>query len=255
MTTAPRSATSSVHARSRYFNYDVYDLFYQGYGDTVPTTGFGAAGMTFEKTNSHPTQRRVYEQYLTQWTSLSTAATNRRTILQAWHDAWVEARRQGRRGLLEPNQLIQPENNTVQQEVPDIRVRHYFIRNDDPAKALEVQALVRRLQRMDVRVQRLTRSQAVADFTPYGRRARRVELPAGSYVVTMGQRQKHWVQAMLNEDTYVPFPYFYDVTAWSQPLLFNVAGGYSGRRLRAMRTAPVSAQADPGVPGMAEACR
>ena len=29
----------------------------------------------------------------------------------------------------------------------------------------------------------------------------------------MAQRQKHWVQAMLNEDTYTPFPYFYDVTA------------------------------------------
>ena len=31
--------------------------------------------------------------------------------------------------------------------------------------------------------------------------------------ISMDQRQKHWVQAMLNEDTYVPFPYFYDVTA------------------------------------------
>ena len=35
-----------------YFNYDVYDLFYAGYGDTVPANGFGAAGMTFEKTSS-----------------------------------------------------------------------------------------------------------------------------------------------------------------------------------------------------------
>ena len=47
----------------------------------------------------------------------------------------------------------------------------------------------------------------------------------------MDQRQKHWVQAMLNEDTYVPFPYFYDVTAWSQPLLYDVGGGYSGAPL------------------------
>src|SRR5215218_8120291 len=37
---------------------------------------------------------------------------------------------------------------------------------------------------------------------------------------------------MMNEDTYTPFPYFYDVTAWSQPLLFNVDGGYSSERLR-----------------------
>jgi hypothetical protein len=47
----------------------------------------------------------------------------------------------------------------------------------------------------------------------------------------MAQAQKHWVQAMLNEDTYTPFPYFYDVTAWSQPLLFNVDGGRSGALL------------------------
>jgi hypothetical protein len=47
----------------------------------------------------------------------------------------------------------------------------------------------------------------------------------------MGQGQKHWVQAMLNEDTYVPFPYFYDVTAFSGPLLNNLPGGYSGARL------------------------
>ena len=42
-----------------YFNYATYDLFYMGYGDTVPATGFGAAGMTFEKTNSDPTHKRV----------------------------------------------------------------------------------------------------------------------------------------------------------------------------------------------------
>ena len=59
----------------------------------------------------------------------------------------------------------------------------------------------------------------------------------------MAQAQKHWVQAMLNEDTYTPFPYFYDVTGWSNPLLFNVAGGYSGAALRplAVRVLPVPA--------------
>ena len=63
----------------------------------------------------------------------------------------------------------------------------------------------------------------------------------------MDQRQKHWVQAMLNEDTYVPFPYFYDVTAWSQPLLYDVGGGYSGAQLT-MATPVVGAVPDPGVP-------
>jgi len=55
------------------------------------------------------------------------------------------------------------------------------------------------------------------------------------------------VQAMLNEDTYVPFPYFYDVTAWSQPLLYDVGGGYSGVAVP-MATEAVGPVPDPGVP-------
>jgi len=221
-----------------YFNYDVYDLFYQGYGDTVPTTGFGAAGMTYEKTNRDAASVRVAQQYLTQWNSLSEAAAAKARILAGWHDAWVEAERQGAAGELEPNEVVQPDN-TVQQPVPDITVRQYFIRDRDRAKRDELQALVRRLQRMDVEVRRLARDATVEDYTPYGRATRRQRLRRGDYVVSMDQRQKHWVQAMLNEDTYTPFPYFYDVTAWSQPLLFNVDGGYSGAALRGVRTEPV----------------
>ena len=73
-------------------------------------------------------------------------------------------------------------------------------------------------------------------------------MPAGTWYVPMAQMQKHWVQAMLNEDTYTPFPYFYDVTAWSQPLLFNVRGGYSGERLR-LRARGVGRARRPGCAG------
>ena len=138
-----------------YFNYATYDLFYQGYGDTVPATGFGAAGMTFEKTSSDPTHKRVFEQYLTQWTSLSQAAANKDAILAGWRQSWVDALAQGQAGALEPNQVVQPENE-IQQEVPPLTVRQYFIRADEPSRAREVQSLVRRLQRMDVEVRRLT---------------------------------------------------------------------------------------------------
>ena len=43
---------------------------------------------------------------------------------------------------------------------------------------------------------------------------------------------------MLGEDSYVPFPYFYDVTAWSGPLLLNVPAGRTGAKLRP-KSAPV----------------
>jgi len=227
-----------------FFNRDVYDLFYLGYGDTVPSTGYIAAGMTFEKGGADPTSVRTYEQYVAMWTSLGAAVRDKAGLLADWHGAYVEAYRQGLAGRLEPNEIVNPGNDLITQ-VPDEPVRHYFLRADDPSKAREVQALVRRLQRMGVQVYTLTAPVQVPDFTPYGRAAGPATLPAGTYWVPMAQAQKHWVQAMLHEDTYTPFPYFYDVTAWSQPLLFNVAGGRSGAVLdpAATTTPPLPAPA------------
>lgn len=66
----------------------------------------------------------------------------------------------------------------------------------------------------------------------YGREPRAETLPAGTYLVPMAQSQKHFVQAALNESTYPSVPVFYDVAAWSQPLLLNLDGGSSGAELR-----------------------
>jgi len=235
-----------------FFNYERYDLFYQGYGDTVPSTAFIAAGMTFEKNNADPTSERVLEQYIAQWTTLSAAVRDKAGLLRDWHAAWVEARRQGEAGELEPNEVVQPENE-VQRPVPDVRVRHYFLRADDRRRGRELAELVRRLQRMDVEVRRLTAPLAVPDFKPYHRPRAEVTLPAGTYWVPLAQAKKHWAQAMLNEDTYTPFPYFYDVTAWSQPLLFNVPGGYSGAELapQAERVPVLAAPEAPAPPARA----
>jgi Zinc carboxypeptidase len=228
-----------------FFNRDVYDLFYMGYGDTVPATGFISAGMTFEKGGASPISDRAYEQYLTQWVSLSQGAIRKEMILRQWAAAWREASDQGKAGSLEPNELINP--GELVNQVPDIKVRNYFITEQRDSKQAEVQAMVRRLQRMDVDVYRLRKDIRVPDFTPYGRRTRDQQIPAGTWYVPMDQMQKHWVQAMMNEDTYTPFPYFYDVTAWSQPLLFNVRGGYSGERLD-VKASDVGELPDPGGP-------
>jgi hypothetical protein len=229
-----------------YFNRDIYDLFYMGYGDTVPSTGFISAGMTFEKAADDPIERRAYEQYLTQWVSISQGAIRKETILRQWAAAWREAYDQGRAGFLEPNEVVNP-GNEVQTQVPDDPVRHYYITERRKSKQDEVQAMIRRLQRMDVDVYKLRKGVHVPDFTPYGRRTRDQWMPPGTWYVPMAQMQKHWVQAMLHEDTYTPFPYFYDVTAWSQPLLFNVRGGYSGKRL-GVKASAVDELGDPGGP-------
>ncbi len=196
-----------------FFNQAAYDLFYMGYGDTVPTTGFLAAGMTFEKVEASPVGERVGEQYLAAWVALSAGAARRADLLRGWHAQYVEAYEQGRAGRLEPNEVINP-GHEVERRVPDRLVRNYFLRADDPAKAREVLTVVRRLQGMDVRVYRLVAPLRVPDYRAYGRAPAATTLPAGTYWIPLAQAQKHWIQAMLNEDTYVPFPYFYDVTAW-----------------------------------------
>ncbi len=213
-----------------YFNGSFYDLFYMGYGDTVPAAGFNAAGMTFEKNNGDSAERRVREQYTAIWATLM-AAGERHSMLREWRAEHVKAARQGRKGVLEQNRLYW-EGADIEVQ-PDRKVRHYFLRSDVPAKAAETARLVERLQEMDVEVYRLTRKLRVPGYRPYGYGPRTTTLPKGTYWVPMEQGQKHWVQAMLNEDTYVPFPYFYDVTAFSGPLLNNVPGGYTGRRLDA----------------------
>ncbi|RKS74945.1 RNase H-fold protein (predicted Holliday junction resolvase) [Actinomadura pelletieri DSM 43383] len=220
-----------------FFNRDVYDLFYQGYGDSVPTTAFHAAGMTFEKGAVSPYPERVREQYLTQWVTLSAAARNRQDVLSKWRRMTVDAHEQGETGKLEPNQIYNPPNQ-IDRPVPDRKVRSYFLRDDDPAKRAEVRLIVRRLLRMGVRVEKLVKPLTVPDLKAYGRPEAKATLPAGTYWISMAQGQKHWIQAMLNEDAYTPFPYFYDVTAWSLPLLGNVSGGSSGAVLRP-RAVPV----------------
>jgi hypothetical protein len=103
---------------------------------------------------------------------------------------------------------------------------------------------------MDVDVRRLTKPLTVPGYQRHGdARATRV-LPKGTYWVPMAQGQKHWIQAMLGEDSYVPFPYFYDVTAWSGPLLYNVPAGRTGAQLRpkAARVPTLSEPAAPRAP-------
>ncbi len=203
-----------------------YDYFAPEYGDTVVSDGFLGAGMTFEKGSYDPYRLKVRQQWVTQWVSLAQGATHRAQLVSGWHDSYVEAYQEGVDGLLEPNVLENPATPLYQQ-VPDRLVRSYYLR-DEPGSHRALMILVRRLQRMDVAVYRLTAPVTVSDFKPYGRAEQSTTMPAGTIWVPMAQGQKHWIQAMLNEDTYIAKPYFYDTTAWSQPLLLDVPGGSSG---------------------------
>lgn len=251
-TYGPAMQSAFARFKYKYFNGSTYDLFYMGYGDTVPAAGFNAAGMTFEKHNGDKASVRVQEQYTAIWATLSAAALQGRGLLTEWRGEFVQAKADGAAGIVEPNQLYY-EGTGITQQVPTDLVRHYFLRADDPAKADLVARTVRRLQRMDVDVYRLTADLTVADYKAYGRPAASTTLPAGTYWIPLAQYQKHWIHAMLHEDPYVPFPYFYDVTAWSAPLLNNVDGGRSGLVLTPTATKLDATVADPGTRPLAAA--
>ena len=211
----------------KYFHGAPYDFFAIVFGDTVPTEGFHAAGMTFEKESGDPISEREHEQFTSIWASLFAGATARADVVAGWRASWAEAYQQGLAGSLEENNVFEPRHD-LYQEVPDSMVRGYFLA-PDPERAFELQLLVRRLQRMDVEVRRLTASTAVDDFHPYGDGTSGGALLAtGTYWIPLAQAQKHWIQAMLHEDSWIPFDVTYDVTAWSNPLLMNLEGGWSG---------------------------
>ncbi|WP_433308773.1 M14 family zinc carboxypeptidase [Micromonospora sp. CA-269861] len=213
-----------------YFNYDTYDMFFMGYGDTVPTTGFGAAGMTYEKGSASAVADRVQQQFHTQWSTLGWAAANKREVLDGYFDIWTDALAQGRAGTLEPNEVVQP-TNEVQFPVPDLTIRSYFLLPD--RQLADVRQLVERLRRMDVEVYEVQKPTRVPTARVFGgRSATNVTVPRGAYWIPMDQPQKHWIQAVMGEDPYVPFPYFYDVSSWSNPLLMGINTIYTGDTVR-----------------------
>jgi hypothetical protein len=231
-----------------FFNGAPYDLYAAEYGDTVPTIGFHAAGMTFEKYNGDDIESRTYQHFVTLWTSLFAAASNKERILQEWHDSYADAKAQGATGMLEANGIYYDAKELFQ-EVPNISVKHYFLLNE-PGRSRELAQLIRRLQRMDVKVWQLKKSLAVPDFRAYGKDPGEITLPAGTYWIPMAQGQKHWIQAMLHENPYIPISVSYDVSAWSNPLLMNISGGSSGADLtpNATLVAPIEAPIPPGLP-------
>lgn len=224
---SPAIASTFKAQKVPFFHGAPYDLYAMIYGDSVPTVGFHAAGMTFEKNSGENITSRTREHYLAMWSSLFAAAGQKDALLTAWHAGRTEAAAQGARGDLQPNALTY-DGTSLYQQLPDAGVglvRHYFLSAADPARATELSRLVRRLQRMDVQVWQLRSPLTMSAFRPYGGTEGPTTLPAGSYWIPMAQGQKHWIQAMLHHDPFIPVGYSYDVTAWSNPLLMNLAGG------------------------------
>src|SRR5262249_17770025 len=151
---------------------------------------------------------RVQQQFNTQWATLGWTAAHKRDVLTGYFQIWNDALVEGARGALEPNEVVQP-GNEVQFPVPELTVRSYFLLPQ--RQGADVPALVERLRRMDVEVYKLKKPFRVPHARVFGGRAAdNLLVPEGAYWIPMEQPQKHWIQSVMGEDPFAPFPYFYD---------------------------------------------
>ncbi len=225
-----------------------FDLFFPGFGDSGSTLIFGAAGMTFEAGADMPYARRVAEQFTAANATLDTAARHRAALLRGWADEWLDARAQGHAGRLQPNRVIEPGDH-VAHVVPTTPVYAYAL-DDGP----QTRILLGRLAAVGVSFGALTAPLEVAAFTPYGSRsAAPATLPAGTVIVTLDQTRKHWIEALLDQDPFAPLDRYYDISAFSQPLMLGIGGGAIGSALPALSLSPPGSPAAPapGAPAYA----
>lgn len=200
-----------------YYVGEVFDLFYPAYGDTYPGLR-GAVGMTYEVAGGGSAGQavelpggrlltladRIARHVTTGLTTVRTAAENRRAILASF----VAARR------------------------PPAAVETYLWPADQP----EARTLADLLSLHGIAVGVLPRPASLEVSTLGGETSTR-QLPAGTWAASTDQPLGRLLRAMMEPDTAIPVdfvdeqrrriadrrePEFYDVTAWSLPLAFNL---------------------------------
>ena len=244
---------------SQYQNYNSYDMFTPEYGDTVPSLIMGSAGMTYEKGNNENYGKQVYDHYLAIDTTLNLTSDDKVNILSNWVRQWGEAIAQGQACALQPNKLVSPLHDTIKQQ-PKGNVCGYFFKPDQHTG--DLQAMLDLLMKTGVRVYKLDTPVAVNGYHQFGNSTAGgtplsvdgQTLPAGTLWIPMNQGMKHWIQALLGENPFIPYDYYYDVVTWSYPLQRGLAGsGFlttpmsPGIQLTELTSAPQLGSAPSGV--------
>lgn len=213
---------------SAYQNYNTYDMFAPVFGDSVPSLIMNSAGMTYEKGSSEGYGKQVYDHYLAIDETINLVADQKVELLGNWIGTWQEAIDQGLSCELQENKLVSPVNLGGITQQPRGNVCGYYYKPDvhsgDAARVLtEMIETGVEVYKLDQGVTGVTgahrfgTAEGVTETT---------DLPAGSYWIPSAQPQKHWLQAVLGEDPFIPFPYYYDVVSWSYNL--NRVGAGNG---------------------------
>jgi hypothetical protein len=222
----------------QYYVGGVFDFFYVGYWDEW-TTFQGATGMTYETDGGRQFRKRrddgtittlrdgIAHHFVASLATLETTAKNRQTRLQDYYDF---------------------RRSAMAEAATDRLKRVVIVPGNDPQSAAHVIGL---LLRNGVEVTRLRQPLSSRVAHPYispgtapAPAAR--TFPAGSYVIDLNQPQRRIAKAMLEpqagmersfvqreigkfqrnrrrgEDTDKEDYGFYDITAWSLPLSFNL---------------------------------
>jgi hypothetical protein len=211
--------------RFDYFTRDVFDSFYPGYGEGWPMF-HGSIGMTYEQASTRGLilarddetmmhyRDTVHHHFIASISTAQTTARNAREMLRHFYDY--------RRSAIQEGQT-----ETVKEYIlPPGR---------DPNRATKLAAL---LMRQGIEVKRADRpftNPRVRDY--YEDKVQAKEFPAGTYVISLAQPAKRLVKTLLDKHTPISKEFldeqirlrkkrlpdeFYDVTAWSLPLLYDV---------------------------------
>lgn len=206
-----------------YMTRERYNYFYPGY-TTSYSSYQGSVGM-------------LYEQGSSRGLAIERPDGSVRTLGEALEHQYVAARAAVRASVRERQRLLDDyvEGRRAAVEDGESGVRRYLLPpDDDPDRLSE---LVNTLRRNGIEVRRLTSDVRVESLRDReGRPAEARSFPAGTYVVEAAQPANRLVRALLEPDNPLPeafleeararvdrdeSPRFYDITAWSLPLLFD----------------------------------
>jgi hypothetical protein len=181
---------------SLYYTEEDYDDFYYGKGSTFPDIN-GSIGILFEQGSSrgHVQETNnglltfpftIRNQFTTALSTLEAAVGMREKILNFQREFYNNARKSSGKGA------------------------YVFGNSKDPATAWHLADIMRR-QQIEVH-------EVANDFEANGKNYKK----GAAYIVPKNQRQNRLVEAMFEKRTSFQDSLFYDISAWTFPLAFNL---------------------------------